>query len=180
MASFKFYNIGAANAEITRLEQELATAQAAHAKKHTGDDACPECDGDGMVECEACGGSGKKSESKKASRLQEAIASNESLSTRITELTASESALRGQVAKLTTEIATLGTTHKTAMETLEKSVDERAAKKAAEIQAQLGAPQRAAQPAGDKTLAAGADSGINRVLAAARQDLQAAGYARKN
>ena len=149
--AYKFFNIGKANAEIERLEQELAAAKAA------------------------------KPDATISAQLAEALASNETISGQLTAATAESAALKAQVSELTGKVTKLeadAAKHAVDMENLEKSVNDRAAKRAQEIQARLGSPAAPAVDPAAKTAAAG-QTGMARLLAAAKSDLQRAGYVPK-
>lgn len=149
--ALNIFNIGKANARIAELEQQVATLTAsAGANDHS-------------------------------TELAEALASNEQISAQLATVTAENATLKTKVAGLEGQVSQLqaaAATHKTAMTNLEASVNEKAAKKAQEINAGLGAP---AAPAVDAAAKAPAKNvtGMNRVVAAAKADLERAGYTPK-
>ena len=148
MATYKFFNIGKANAEIDRLQLALDAANAA------------------------------KPDATISTQLQEALASNETISGQLTQANSDLIAAKASIASLTAEKTALETNHKTAMTNLEASVADKAAKRAQEIQAGLGSPAApavdpAAKPAEGKT-------GLSRLVSAAAADLSRAGYVSKN
>ena len=83
-------------------------------------------------------------------------------------------------AKLEGEKTALEATHKTAMTNLEAQVADRASKRAQEIQAGLGSPAAPAVDAAAVAAPGAGKTGMARLLAASKTDLERAGYIRKN
>jgi len=174
--ALKIFRIGAANARIAELEAEnlelKTTIEANSGPKVKGAKACPECKGEGMVECEACEGSGEINEEAKSKAIKK--------QGEHAQLSADLMTAKQTIGTLETKIKTLESmntelTGKVAA--AESKVDATVAAKLAQATAAIGAP---AQPVVPTTATATSQlSGMARVRAAAKADLEKAGYVPK-
>ena len=148
--AFKFFNIGKANAEIDRLESELATAKAGSPAEAT-----------------------KIAELTKSNEEISTLLENAT-----TDLSAANGTITKLKAEHASALTALTSSHETAMTELRASVGAKAAEAAVKIQAATGAPaapvvpKTAADPKAGKT-------GMARLLASAAADLLAGGYQKK-
>jgi chromosome segregation ATPase len=174
--ALKIFRIGVANARISELEAEnlelTKTIEANSGPKVKGAKACPECKGEGLVECEACDGTGEVNEEAKS----KAIAKQ----TEHTQLSADLVTAKQTIGTLETKIKTLESmntdlTGKVAA--AESKVDATVAAKLAQATAAIGAPAQPVVPATAATPQA--LTGMARVRAAAKADLEKAGYVAK-
>lgn len=153
--AWKIFNIGAANKRIEELEAENTTLKQ---QLKASEDSVPD--------------SVKALQGELATASASLSQANAELATAkqtVSTLTAEKEALAGQVTKLTQDIEAKG-----------KEVEAQAAKKAAEIQASIGAPAAPVAPAAASPKQKTELTGMARVRAAARSDLQAGNYVPKN
>jgi predicted nuclease with TOPRIM domain len=151
--AWKFLNIGKANAEIDRLNEALVTSNKER------DEARTALEDNGK---EVAGELEKAQGQLKDSQAALATANNT-----ISALTGEKAELGKQVAKLTEDLR--ATT---------EAVQVKVAHKVADVLAAAGAPPAPAAPAAAKAPANNL-TGMDRIRAAARVDLQAAGYEKK-
>lgn len=189
--AWKFLTIPKANAEIDRLRKENEELKAKAAAVPA---AAPVAQDDGMVECDACNGTGACAECSGAGKCTECAGSGKVEAKAIgqnkgalAKARASLDDANSSLEKASQQVASLQQTL-TSKDAEIKSLTERLAAKDSEVnalvarkvqaeQAALGQPPVAASP---KEATNGKEkSGLSRVLSACKSDLDAAGYVRK-
>ena len=174
--ALKIFRIGAANARIAELEAEnielKTTIEANSGPKVKGAKACPECKGEGMVECEACEGSGEVNEETKS----KAIAKQGERAQLSADLVTAKQTIGTLETKIKT-LETMNTELNGKVTSTESKVDEKVAAKLQQAMAATGSPAAPTAPA--TATATSQLSGMARVRAAAKLDLEKAGYTPK-
>jgi hypothetical protein len=155
--AYKFYNIGKANEEITRLEGLAATHAA-------------------TIATQAAAIAAKPAAGPEAGQLAEVLASNVETANSLAQANTDLATARAAITALNLEVASL----KGQVTEAVASVATEAARKAAAITAAAGAPAIPAVAADAKAATVkGKGSGMARILAAAKSDLKAGGYVAK-
>lgn len=152
--AWKFLNIGKANARIDELESQLA------AVTKERDDAL-KASGENSTEIQA-------EHERVSKQAEDASAKCKQLESDLTTAKTSIASSQTKIAELESKLAAK-----------DSEVKIQVARQAQEIQAQLGQPPKPEPPKAG-TVQPGAETGMSRVLASAKADLDRAGYVRKN